>query len=522
MKTRSNEQKTVLVIGAGIGGIATAARLAQHGYQVTVVEKADKAGGRCNLLVKDGHYFDTGPTFFLMNELYEQTFADLGENMADHLDLRRVDPTYRLHFGDGSQLALTSDLNAMQTQLEAIESGSFGSFLRYLDEGRLHYKLSLKHAVDRHFRSIWDYFSPKNVPLLFKLKALRRHYANVGRYFSDPRLRAAFTFQDMYLSLSPYEAPATFSLLQYTELADGIWFPIGGMYRVIEVLRDIAEKLGVKFIYNVEVKEITIENKRASGVTLTDGQHIAADIVVANADLPHVYLNLLPDEGPARQMKRKKYTCSAVAFFWGVDKAYPQLGTHNLFLTGDYHTSIDGILKDLDLPDDPILYVHAPTRVDPSRAPEGQDTLTVVVPVGHINEDDPQDWATITERARRIVFERLAEIGADDLEQHIKFEESWAPPDWQSMFNLVKGSTHGLDHSFTQMGYLRPRNRHSRYHNLYFAGASTHPGSGLPTVLVSAKLTTERILEEIPAQQSSSVQSRPQANTPAFAYVEVQ
>ncbi len=494
---------SVLVIGAGIGGIAIAARLAQHGYQVTVVEKGERAGGRCDRLIRDGHHFDTGPTLFLMPEIFAQTFADLGERMEDHLDLRRVDPTYHIHFGDGSAVTLTSNLNAMQAQLEAIEPGSFGGFLRYLSEGQVCYELVLSRVAGRNFRNLLEYFSPQNLLLIFKLKALARHYDNVGDYFSDQRLRIAFTFQDMYVGLSPYEAPATYSLLQYAELADGVWFPMGGMYRIVEALMGIAEKSGVELVYNASVERIDVDGRQAVGVTLADGRQMRADIVVANADLPYVYRHLLPEDGTAKRLERKKYTCSTVTFCWGVDKQYPQLGAHNLFLASDFRHSLDQVFRDLTLPDDPSIYLHAPVRMDPSLAPAGQDTLVAVVPVGHIDEAAPQDWPAIQERARRLVLQRLAKVGVSDLDEHIKFEVSYTPPDWQSRYNLTKGSSYGLSHTFLQMGYLRPRNRHARYRNLYFVGASTHPGAGLPTVLLSARLTTERILQDDPSRPSS-------------------
>ena len=487
---------SVLVIGAGIGGIAIAARLARHGYQVTVVEKGQRAGGRCDRLIKDGHHFDTGPTLFLMPEIYAQTFADLGERMEDHLHLRRVDPTYRVHFDDGFTLTLTSDLNAMQAQLEAIEPGSFGGYLRYLSEGHLHYKLAFPHLVGRDFRNLLEFCSLKNLLLLFRLKLLTKHYDNIGNYFHHRRLKAAFTFQDMYLSLSPYEAPATFSLLPYAELTGGVWFPMGGMGRVVEALTGIGEKSGVRFMYNAPVEKINVDGQQATGVTLADGRQIRADVVVANADLPYVYRRLLPDDGTADRLERKKYTCSTVTFYWGVDKQYSQLGAHNIFLAGKYRQGFDRVLKDLALPDEPSFYVHAPVRVDPSLAPEGQDTLMAVVPVGHINDAALQDWAAIQRRARQAVLQRLAGIGVSDLDEHIKFEVSYTPRYWQARYNLTKGATLGLGHNLMQLGYLRPRNRHARYRNLYFVGASTHPGSGVATVLISARLTTERILQD--------------------------
>jgi phytoene desaturase len=494
---------SVLVIGAGIGGIASAARLARAGYQVTVIEKNAQPGGRCDQVVRDGHRFDIGPTLFLMPEVFAETYETLGQRMDDHLDLRRINPTYRIRFDDGTQLTLNADINQMQPQLEAIEPGSFNGFLRYLAEGNLHYKLSLKKFVGRNFYSLLEYFSPGNLPLLFQLKALKKHYDNVGNYFTHPYLKAAFTFQNMYLGLSPYDAPATYSLLQYTELADGVWFPMGGMYRVIESLVSIAESLGVKFIYNAPAKQIEVSGDRATGVVLEDGRRLTADLIVANADLPYVYSRLLPDADAAERVNRLKFTCSTIMFYWGVDKVYPQLGHHNVFLAGDYKASFDSIFNKNSLPADPSLYVHAPARVDPSAAPAGQDTLMVLVPVGHLDEHQTQDWEAMRSQARQAALDRLASIGVTDLESHLKFEISYTAHDWARMYNLAKGAAFGLSHNFWQVGYLRPQNRHARYRNLYFAGASTHPGTGLPIVLLSAKLTTERILKEQPLPQRS-------------------
>ena len=492
---------SALVIGAGMGGIAAAARLAQHGYQVTVVEKGARAGGRCDLLVKDGHSFDTGPTLFLMPEIYGRTYADLGERMEDHLDLRRIDPSYHVHFDDGTSLVLTSDLHKMHEQLEAIEPGSFGRLLRYLDEGELHYKLAFPHLIERNFDNLPQFFSPKNIQLFFKIKLLVKHMDNIRGYFSDIRLKAAFTFQDMYLSLSPYKAPATYSLIQYAELVRGTWFPMGGMARIVETLTSIAEAKGVQFLYSDPVDKINTQGGQATGVTLTDGRTIRADVVVANADLPYVYGHLLPGDGASDRFERMKYSCSTVTFYWGLDKQYPQLNTHNAFLSTRYRQGFDQVLNDLTLPDRPSFYAHTPVRVDPSLAPEGQDSLMVVVPVGHIDDAAPQDWNAIQKRAREIVLERLAQIGVHDFIDHIKFEVSYTPRYWQSRYNLTKGSNLGLAHNLMQMGYFRPHNRHARYRNLYFVGASTHPGSGVATVLISARLATERILRDTGATQ---------------------
>ena len=501
-----NTRPTALVIGAGLGGITTAAYLARAGFQVRVLEKNRDPGGRCGQLVRDGHRFDPGATLFLMPEICAQTYAALGERMEDHLELRRVDPTYRISFEDDTQLTLTSDLSALKAQVEEIEPGSFGGLLRFLVEGHQSYHLCLEHFVGRNFFHFFDYFSLQNLPLLFKLKALVKHYNNVGRYFQAPHLKAAFTFQNMYLGLSPFDAPATYSLVQYTELADGVWLPVGGIYRVIESLTQIAAAHGVHFLFNMPVKRIVVEGNRATGVALQDGSILGADVIVVNADLPYVYSQLLPDEAEARRLERLQYTCSAILFYWGVDTVYPQLGTHNVFLADDYRASFERIFKGHLLPDEPSFYVHAPARTDPSAAPVGEDTLMILVPVGHLDTGSTQDWDTLQARARAAVIHRLAvSAGIGDLERHLKFEVSYTPRDWSSIYNLAKGAAFGLSHNFMQVGYLRPHNRHRLYSNLYFVGSSTHPGTGLPMVLLSARLTTERILKEIGVPSSTIV-----------------
>lgn len=490
------KSKSVIVIGAGIGGLCAAIHLANRGVSVTVVEKNARPGGRCDRFSREGHQFDTGPTLLVMPKLYETEFAALGAAMHELLDLQRVDPTYHLVFDDGSQLALTSDLKSMQDQLETIEPGAFQGLLRYLDEGHRHYEIGIEKLVQRDFRRATEFFNLANVPLLFQLKPLVNHYRNMGKYFDHPRLKSAFTFQDLYMGLSPFEAPATFSMMPYTELAHGVWYPKGGMYSIVEALEALADKAGVEFLYNTAVERINVNGARTKGVLLARGQQMEADAVIANADLPYVYQNLLPQDGLAVKISRKRFSCSVVTFFWGVDQTYPTLGPHTLFLADDYRANFTSIIRDLDLPENPSLYVHAPARLDPSMAPQEQDTITAIVPVGHMAEDGKQDWSVIRDQARQHVFRRLATLGISDLEHHIKFETSFTPLSWRKRYNLVKGSTHGLCHNLTQLGYFRPSNRHPHYTNLYFTGASTHPGTGLPTAMVSGRLSAERVMDE--------------------------
>ncbi|HEX7975513.1 MAG TPA: phytoene desaturase family protein [Anaerolineales bacterium] len=490
------KQKTILVIGAGLGGIAAAAHLAQQGQHVIVLEKNAHPGGRCDRFSRDGHQFDTGPTLFIMPHVYEDEFAALGASLHEMLDLQRVDPTYHLVFDDGSRLALTSDMKAMQDQLEAIEPDGFQGFLRYIDEGHRHYDQAMQHLINRDFRKATDFFNLGNLPLLFSLKPFSRHYSHMASYFKESRLKSAFTFQDVYMGLSPFEAPATFSMMPYTEIAHGAWYPRGGMYRVVEALMKIAEQAGVEFAFGATVKQIELDGLRAKGVILEDGQRLEADATLANADLPYVYQNLLPRDGQAVRLSHKRYSCSVISFFWGVDRTYEGLGPHTLFLADDYRANFDEITRDLTVPTNPSLYIHAPARLDPAMAPAGQDTLIAIVPVGHLSERQDQDWPSLIPRARQAVFSRLKLLGITDLDEHIKFEMCYSPLSWRKHYNLVKGSTHGLCHNLTQLGYFRPANRHSRYHNLYFVGASTHPGTGMPTALISARLAARRIMDD--------------------------
>jgi phytoene desaturase len=491
------KSKSIIVIGAGIGGIVAATHLARRGLNVTVLEKNSHAGGRCDRFSRDGHHFDAGPTLMVMPLLYEAEFAALGTSLREMLDLQRVDPTYHLVFDDGSRLGLTSDMKSMQEQLEAFEAGSFQGLLRYMNEGHRHYHLGMEKLVNRDFRKASEFFNIRNVPLAFQLKPFAKHYRNMSAYFDDPRLKSAFTFQDVYMGLSPFEAPATFSMMPYTELAHGVWYPKGGMYSIVEALVELAQRAGVTFEFDAPVERIDVNASHTRGVVLTDGRFLTADAVLANADLPYVYKDLLPQDHEVKRLERKRFSCSVISFFWGVDKPYEKLPPHTLFLADDYRDNFKSIIRDLGLPANPSLYVHAPARLDPSMAPEGQDTVIGIVPVGHMSENGEQDWATMRDEARQHVFRRLKTIGITDLEEHIKFEVNYTPPSWKKRYNLMKGSTHGLCHNLTQLAYFRPSNKHSRYQNLYFVGASTRPGTGLPTAMVSGRLAAQRMLDDL-------------------------
>jgi phytoene desaturase len=488
----------VVIVGAGAGGLTAAAHLASAGLRVTVLEKNSQPGGRCARIERDGHTFNIGPTLLVMPGLYELEFAALGVRLRERLALRRVDPTYHLHFDDGARFDLTSDLERMRTQLEAIEAGSFGAFLRYLEEGGRHYALATDRLVRRNFRTLAEFLTPASLPLFLRLHALHNHYRRLDGFFHTERLKNVFSFQDMYMGISPFNAMATFSMLQFTELAEGVWYPEGGMTRITDALYNLAVERGAEVRFDAPVVQIEIRGGRAVGVRMADGDRVAADVVLANADLPYVYAKLLPDAGPARRLERKTYSCSTISFLWGVDRVVSELDAHTLFLSDDYRGNFDDILKRKTISANPSVYFHAPARLDANMAPAGMDTLLAIVPVGHLDPHAGQDWPAITRQAREASVRRLASLGVTDLQAHLRLEIVIDPAEWESGFNLARGATHGLAHTLLQMGWFRPHNRHARYRNLYFAGASTHPGTGLPTAIVSGRLAAERVLEDLP------------------------
>jgi phytoene desaturase len=485
--------KKVIVIGAGIGGIVAAGSLARKGYHVTIFEKNSHPGGRCGTYLKDGHRFDVGATFLMMPGVYEEAFAALGKSMRDELTLYRMDPVYRVKFPGGREISFTSDLTSLQDQFEQIEEGSFGSFLKLLSKGFEIYEKSMP-LIDRNFFRFFDFSLLKYPFLLFKYRAFHDHYKYISRFFKSEELRAFFTFQNLYLGQNPFNASGMFTFLPFMELADGVFFPSGGMHAVAESLLSAAKEHGAKLHVNSPVAKIEVDGKRARGVTLEDGSFHAADLIVSNADLPYVYNDLLPVSTKAKWLNRAKYSCSAMVFHWGIDKVYPQLGQHNVFVSGKHKESCKIIFRDNSFASEPSIYVHSPIRSDESAAPENQDSITAIVHTGNLDDKKGLDWEALKEEARTSVLKRFEEEGLHEFEKHIKFEICFTPKSWKSAFNLTRGGTFGsLAHNLIQMGFLRPGNHHKKYKNLYFAGGSTQPGSGMPLSLLSAKLVTERI-----------------------------
>ena len=485
--------KEVIIIGAGIGGIATAAILAHQGYHVTIIEKNPYPGGRCGRYVKDGHRFDIGATFLMMPGIYENIFSAIGKNLHEEMTLYRLDPLYKIKYPGEKEILFTSDLTGLQKQLEALEKGSYVKFLKLMNRGFWVYKDSMR-LINRNYYHLLDFSLLKYPYLLFRYKAFHNHYKYISRFFKSTELRTLFTFQNLYLGQNPFTGSGLYFFLPFMELADGVLFPKGGMHKIAESLLAEAARHGVKILLSSPVAEINVSGNRANGVVLEDGTTYKADIIVANADLPYVYQHLLPGNATSRRFSRMKYSCSAVVFHWGIDTVYPQLQQHTVFVSSRHRESCRSIFRDKTLPEEPSIYVHSPVRSDKSAAPENQDSITAIVHTGNIDDHADHDWEKVREQARDVIIKRFEEEGLSDFEKHIKFEICFTPGSWKSEFNLTRGGTFGsLGHNILQMGFLRPSNQHKKYRNLYFVGGSTHPGSGMPLALTSAKLVTERI-----------------------------
>lgn len=486
----------VVIVGAGVGGLAAAIRLRHAGFEVTVLEKNDGPGGRCGFWEQDGYRFDLGPTIVLLKPVFEALFAHVGRRMDDYLQMVACDPNYRIHFDDGAKVTFSANLREMQAALESVEPGSFAGYLRYLEEGKRGMDAALGRFVTKNFDSFFDFATPSNLAEVFGANAHRSLKSVIGRHFKDERLRTALTFQTMYMGIAPKDAPGIYSLLPYTELADGIWFPMGGLYAIPLALERLAKELGVRFRYATPVSHIDTEGVRATGVTLESGERVAADVVLANADLPYVYRKLLP-QAPFERREKLSYTSSGFMLYLGLDKQVPELSHHNFFFTDDFDRNFEEIFEKRCVPTKPSIYVNVANRTDPSLAPQGKDGLYVLVPVPHQTEGI--DWRVEGPKLREVVFERLKEFGLGDLRPHVKVERQLTPDGWAAGFNLEKGSAFGLSHNFFQVGWFRPKNQDETFRNVFFVGASTQPGTGLPMVLFSAQLCVDRILGARPA-----------------------
>lgn len=487
------KEKSIIIIGSGIGGITTAAYLAKQGYQVRIFEKNNYPGGRNGMFERDGHRFDMGATFLMMPGVFEDTFSRLGTSMFDEMNLHRIDPIYRVKFPGAREIRYTSDLTSLQQQFEQIEPGSYSRFLQLMKTGYRVYERSMP-LISRNYFSFLDPSLIKFPFLVYGYKGFHNHYRLISRYFKSEELRTFFTFQNLYMGQDPFHASGMYQFLPFMELSDGVYFPEGGMHRVADRLLQIGKAFGATLQLEAPVTKINTEGNQATGVTLEDGSFHPADVVVSNADLPFVYRNLLPISRKARRLEKLNYSCSALVFHWAVDKVFPGMTQHTVFVSERHRESCRTIFREHGFAEDPSIYVHSPVRSDPSAAPESQDSITAIVHTGNLTIGHADDWEEKKRLARDSIIRRFEREGMDDFRKHIKFEMVFTPDMWESVFHLTRGGTFGsVGHNILQMGFLRPGNQHRKYRNLIFVGGSTIPGSGMPLALISARLAYERV-----------------------------
>ncbi|KAG9915133.1 phytoene desaturase, partial [Aureobasidium melanogenum] len=558
----ATKQKTAIVVGAGAGGVSTAARLAKAGFKVTVLEKNDFTGGRCSLLHHEGWRFDQGPSLLLLPRLFHKTFADLDTSLeAEGVHIVKCEPNYNMWFGDGEKFQLSTDLVLMKEQVEKWEGkDGYSRYLSFLREAHNHYELSVEHVLSRNFTSITSMLRPSFLSRVFELHPFESIYGRASKYFWTERLRRVFTFASMYMGMSPFDAPGTYSLLQYTELTEGIWYPIGGFHKVVEALVKVGERLGVTYRLSTPISKITLssDGRRATGVVLANGETLTADVVVNNTDLVYAYNNFLPPTPYAESLANRETSCSSISFYWALDRKLPELNAHNIFLADEYKESFDSIFKRNLIPNEPSFYVNIPSRPDPTAAPEGKEAVVVLVPVGHLLGDhenvtkattatdkeiqqsnangkmtnsksaqgikpaETQDWPKMIELARKTILTTIAKRTGVDIAPLIVHEITNDPITWRESFNLDRGAILGLSHSFFNVLSFRPATRARRggwldgrfgggilgrigellfsggsIERLYMVGASAHPGTGVPIVLAGGRLVAEQVCQDL-------------------------
>jgi phytoene desaturase len=490
--------KRVAIVGAGIGGLAAAIRLAAMGFEIEVFEKNARVGGRVGRLETEGFSFDTGPSLLLMTDTYRELFRFAGRDLDDYVRLIPLDANYRVTFGDGDTLTIRRTLPELIGELERIEPGVTPRFYRFLEDACNKYRLGRSEFVERDFEGARDFFGLRNLRLLLKTKALGNYYRQVSKFFRSEKLRQAFSLQTMYLGLSPFEAPSVYSLLPYTELAeDGLWFPEGGMYSLVDAMERLATELGVSFRLNSQAERIVVRKGRARGVVV-DGDEIEADAVLANADLPYAYRELLAGSADRdfrlRGREKLQYTASAFMLYLGVEGKLGNMVHHNFYLSGRYRENFEAIFRDRTLPEDPSFYAVVPSKTEPRMAPEGMESLFVLVPVPHLgpNVNWDREGGAFREKVYRLLERRC---GLD--RNRVVYEKARTPLDWREEYNLEEGAAFGVGHGIFQVGYFRPPMVSNAVQGMYFVGASTRPGTGVPLVTIGARLVADRIGREV-------------------------
>ena len=490
MRTVTGPTNHVVVVGAGLGGLACALHLAAAGRQVTVVERESVPGGRAGRLSLQGYEFDTGPTVLTMPELIAEPLEAVGEDLADWLELTPLDPAYRAYYPDGSTLDIRTDTVRMAAEIARVcGPREADGYLRFVDFARDLWKLERNHFIDRNLDTPIDLVNI-NLLKLLGMGGFRRLQPKINQYFRDPRTQRIFSFQAMYAGLAPQDALAIYAVIAYLDSVAGVYFPKGGMHAVPRALAGAAEKHGVVFRYDTTVTEVETTNGRATAVLTADGDRIPADVVVLNPDLPIAARDLLP---PRRQ-RRLKYSPSCVVLHIGSRQKYSKIAHHNIHFGKQWRGTFDEIIDKGLLMSDPSLLVTNPSHTDPSVAPEGRQSYYVLAPTPNL-EAGPMNWrGGLAERYAASVVDTLEKRGYVGFGDGIEVQQIITPADWLDQ-GMAAGTPFAAAHTFAQTGPFRPANLHPVLPNVVFTGSGTQPGVGVPMVLISGKLAASRITE---------------------------
>jgi phytoene desaturase len=475
--------------------------LARAGVQVTVVEKHNRVGGRTATLEQDGYKFDIGPTFFLYPRVLKEIFADCGYDLDREVPMKRLDPQYRLVFGEGGQIDATADIERMEQQIAAISPADAREFRNFLKRNRK--KLAgFLPVLESPFEKWTDLLRPDLLKLLPLMKPWLSLNDDLRTHFKDERIRLGFSFQSKYLGMSPFRCPSLFSILSFLEYEHGVFHPIGGCGAVTKTMARLCEEMGVEFRLDEPVEEVLMDrvNGRSSAVGIRTAKgNLLADAVVMNADFAEAARKLVPQQHRAKwtdnKIASKQFSCSTFMMYLGIEGRYDDVAHHTIYLEKDYKQNLSDIEETHQLSDQPSFYVQNASVTDPTLAPEGHSTLYVLLPVTH--ESPNVDWVKETPRFRELAFRQMEKIGLHDVRQRIRTEKIITPSGWATEFGLHKGATFSMKHSLDQMLHLRPHNRFEDVANMYLTGGGTHPGSGLPVIFQSARISSTLLLQDL-------------------------
>ncbi len=493
--------KKIIVIGAGVSGLAAAARLQKQGYDVTIYEKGEQIGGRMNRIELGDFKFDLGPTIVMMPEIYRDVYTFCGKNPEDYIPMQQLTTLYDLHFPDQS-ISFPSDLTKIHALVESIEPGSADGFFKYLSTIYHRYVIAKDHFIMRSFRTPGAFYNPKTLYHGLQLKTFDSADHLIGQFVKNDKIKKMLAFQTLYIGISPYQGPSLYSIIPMIEMMYGVWYMKGGMYTMAKGLERLCLELGVTIHTNQPVDQIIIENQKAIGIRVNNNT-IYSDYVVSTADFPYAITDLVKDDKARGKYTPKKieqmdYSCSAYLLYLGVKRDLKgKMEMHNVIFANDFDQNIKDIFDGI-LPNDPSIYVYVPSLIDESMAPAGCESVYVLLPVPELKKG-PLAWAdeTFKKEVRQLALRVIERIPAlKGIEADIIEETYVNPYVLKDRFNAKFGSAFGLMPTLKQSNYYRPQSSMKSCKNLYFAGASNHPGAGVPIVLTSAKIVAEDLMHD--------------------------